>query len=86
MIAIYSFGITSLLGYVWFAFAGAALAAAAVYILGSMGREGATPVKLALAGAALTALLGSDHDRDPPARRRHPRPVPVLGRRLAGRS
>ena len=43
----------------WFAFAGAALAAVVVYILGSMGREGATPVKLALAGAALTALLGS---------------------------
>ena len=59
VVAIYSFGVTSLLGYVWFAFAGAALAAAAVYILGSMGREGATPVKLALAGAALTALLGS---------------------------
>jgi iron complex transport system permease protein len=30
-----------------------------VYSLGSLGREGATPVKLALAGAALTALLGS---------------------------
>jgi iron complex transport system permease protein len=59
VVAIYCFGITSLLGYVWFAFAGAALAAATVYLLGSMGREGATPVKLALAGAALTALLGS---------------------------
>jgi iron complex transport system permease protein len=30
-----------------------------VYSLGSLGREGATPVKLALAGAALTAMLGS---------------------------
>ena len=52
VVGIYSFGVTSLLGYVWFAFAGAALAAAVVYTLGSMGREGATPVKLALAGAA----------------------------------
>src|SRR5690606_9531306 len=30
-----------------------------VYLLGSLGREGATPVKLALAGSALTAFLGS---------------------------
>ena len=43
----------------WFAFAGAAVASVVVYALGSLGREGATPVKLALAGAALTALLGS---------------------------
>jgi iron complex transport system permease protein len=53
------FDIASLLGYVWFAFAGAAIASVIVYSLGSLGREGATPVKLALAGAALTALLGS---------------------------
>ena len=85
VVAIYSFGITSLLGYVWFAFAGAALASVVVYVLGSLGREGATPVKLALAGAALTALLGSITTGDPAARRGHPRPVPVLGRRLAGR-
>jgi iron complex transport system permease protein len=44
---------------VWFAFAGAALASLAVYVIGSVGRGGATPVKLALAGAALTALLTS---------------------------
>ena len=59
VIGIYWFGKTSLLGYVWFAFAGAAVASVLVYTLGSLGREGATPVKLALAGAALTALLGS---------------------------
>jgi iron-siderophore transport system permease protein len=59
VIGIYWFGVTSLLGYVWFAFAGAAVASVVVYSLGSLGREGATPVKLALAGAALTALLGS---------------------------
>ncbi|MEW6475964.1 MAG: iron chelate uptake ABC transporter family permease subunit [Actinomycetota bacterium] len=59
VIAIFVFGIGSLTGYVWFAFAGAALAAFLVYALGSVGREGPTPVKLALAGAALTALLSS---------------------------
>ena len=59
VIGIYWFEIGSLLGYVWFAFVGAAIASAIVYSLGSLGREGATPVKLALAGAALTAMLGS---------------------------
>ncbi|GAB2635898.1 FecCD family ABC transporter permease [Kribbella swartbergensis] len=56
---IYWFGLASLTAYVWLAFAGAAAASVAVYLLGSLGREGATPVKLALAGAAMTAMLGS---------------------------
>lgn len=56
---IYVFGISSLTGYVWFAFAGAAVASIVVYGLGSLGRGGATPVKLALAGAATAALLSS---------------------------
>ena len=59
VIGIYWFDLGSLLGYVWFAFFGAAVASLIVYSLGSLGREGATPVKLALAGAALTAMLGS---------------------------
>jgi iron complex transport system permease protein len=59
VIAIYSFGITSLVGYVWFAFAGAAIAAVVVYALGSAGRGGATPIKLALAGSAVSAFLAS---------------------------
>jgi len=45
--------------YVWFAFAGAAVAVVSVYGIASFGREGATPVKLALAGAAVTASLSS---------------------------
>ena len=45
--------------YAWFAFAGAALTAAAVYLLGSAGRGGMTPLKLTVAGAAMTALLSS---------------------------
>ena len=59
MLAIYVFGVSSLLGYVWFSFAGAAIASVVVYGLGALGREGASPVKLALAGAAVTAFLGS---------------------------
>ncbi|MGB0111678.1 MAG: iron chelate uptake ABC transporter family permease subunit [Ilumatobacteraceae bacterium] len=57
VLAIWWFGISSMMGLVWFAFLGAALASVAVYLLGSMGRGGATPVRMALAGAALSALL-----------------------------
>jgi iron complex transport system permease protein len=56
---IYAFGVTGLLGYVWFAFAGALIASVAVFILGSVGRGGPTPVTLALAGAAVSALLAA---------------------------
>jgi iron complex transport system permease protein len=47
------------LSYVWFAFAGAAAAGVLVYAIGSLGREGATPLKLTLAGAAATAAMSS---------------------------
>jgi iron complex transport system permease protein len=57
--AIAFFGFTTLQGYIWFSFLGAALASAAVYAIGSLGREGATPVKLSLAGAALTTFMAS---------------------------
>lgn len=59
VIGITAFGVTSILGYVWFAFAGAAVAAVAVYSVSALGRDGATPVKLALAGAALSAALAA---------------------------
>ncbi|WP_377266978.1 FecCD family ABC transporter permease [Peterkaempfera sp. SMS 1(5)a] len=52
-------GVHSLGGYVWFAFVGAALAAVGVYAVASGGRGGASPVKLALAGAAMNAFLAS---------------------------
>ncbi|EDY46450.1 FecCD family ABC transporter permease [Streptomyces sp. SPB074] len=52
-------GVGSLYGYVWFAFAGALVASVVVFLLGRMGRSGATPVKLALAGVAVTSLLSS---------------------------
>lgn len=44
---------------VWVAFLGAAVAAATVYALGSLGRDGLTPLKIVLAGAAMTALFSS---------------------------
>ncbi|MGN6441192.1 MAG: FecCD family ABC transporter permease [Arthrobacter sp.] len=56
---IYLFGVTTFTGYIWFAFTGAAAVAVVVYLIASLGREGATPVKLALAGAALSAGLSS---------------------------
>jgi iron complex transport system permease protein len=49
------FGVTSLSGYVWFAFVGAAAVGALVWFLG--GSRGATPVRLALAGTAISAAL-----------------------------
>ncbi|WP_433824393.1 FecCD family ABC transporter permease [Actinoplanes sp. CA-015351] len=57
--AITVLGIQGVSYYVWFAFAGAVIATFLVYSIASMGREGATPVKLALAGAAVTAGLTS---------------------------
>lgn len=59
VIAISQFGITDTSGLVWFALVGAAAAGAFVYVLGATGRGGATPVKLAIAGAAMSALMAS---------------------------
>ncbi len=57
VVAISAFGVATPSGYVWFAFAGALAGSVLVYAIGSSGRGGATPVTLALAGAALSALL-----------------------------
>ena len=59
VLGIYAFGVTGLQGYVWFAFAGAFGASVLVFLLGSVSRDGATPVTLALAGVAVSALLGA---------------------------
>ena len=48
-------GTQQLSTYIWLGFLGAAVATVMVYAVASYGREGATPVKLALAGAAVTA-------------------------------
>lgn len=52
-------GSSSLTVYAWYAFAGAAISATAVYFLGSLGRGGLTPFNLTIAGAALTAFISS---------------------------
>jgi len=57
--AVHFFGIHSASQYAWAAFVGATLAVFVVYALGSAGRGGPTPIKLTIAGAAITALLGS---------------------------
>lgn len=48
-------GLTDLRVFVWFAFAGAAVAGTVLYVIA--GRAGASPVRLALAGAAVSAAL-----------------------------
>lgn len=53
------FGIMDPYGQMGLAIVGAAAAAVFVYAVGSLGRGGATPLKLALAGAATSAALAS---------------------------
>lgn len=52
-------GLTDAYSQMALAIIGAALAAAFVYTVGSLGRGGATPLKLALAGAATSAAFAS---------------------------
>lgn len=59
VLAIYFLQITSSSQYATFGIIGAAITGAVVYALGSMGRSGATPAKLTIAGAAMTSLVGS---------------------------
>jgi len=54
-IAFFNIGTAS--QYIWFALLGAALTSLFVFGIGSMGTGGATPIKLALAGAATSAAL-----------------------------
>ena len=56
---VFLFQIHSLPVYAVFAFVGGTLTALAVYGLGSVGRRGATPFKLTVAGAAISSLLAS---------------------------
>ncbi|WP_404474518.1 FecCD family ABC transporter permease [Microbacterium aerolatum] len=59
VVGIAFFGLSNAYGQMLFAIVGAAVAAVFVYAVGSLGRGGATPLKLALAGAATTAALAS---------------------------
>ncbi|MBK1787636.1 iron ABC transporter permease [Prauserella sp. ASG 168] len=54
-----SFGLVSAASHIWVAILGAAVAAVFVYAVGSLGRGGPTPLKLALAGAVTSAALAS---------------------------
>jgi iron complex transport system permease protein len=53
------FQMHSLQIFTWLAFSGAALAAATVFIISAVGKDGATPLKLTLAGTAVAALFAS---------------------------
>ncbi|WP_328472671.1 iron ABC transporter permease [Actinoplanes sp. NBC_00393] len=52
-------GLYTATAYIWVAIAGAAVSTLFVYAVGSLGRGGATPLKIALAGAATSAALAS---------------------------
>ena len=53
------FGLTNAHEMIWTAIFGAGVTALFVYTIGSLGRGGSTPLKLALAGAATSAALAS---------------------------
>jgi iron complex transport system permease protein len=57
--AIFTLGLISPLGYIWFAFLGGAVAAVVTYALGSAGPGGTSPVRLALAGTVVGAMLSA---------------------------
>lgn len=59
VIGIAFFNINSANQYIWLALAGAGITAVVVYFIGSIGNGGTTPIKLALAGAATSAVLTS---------------------------
>ncbi|WP_064092915.1 FecCD family ABC transporter permease [Rossellomorea aquimaris] len=59
VVAVTLFGVTSLQSFTWLAFLGAGLAAVGVYVISSVGNNGLTPMKLTLAGAAITAMFSS---------------------------
>lgn len=53
------FSVSSLSIFTWVSFLGAGIAALVVYFIGGAGRQGLTPMKITLAGAAVTALFAS---------------------------
>ena len=59
IIGLIATGGASIVVYVWFAFAGAALTSVLVHRLGRTGRSGVDPARLVLAGAALSIVLSA---------------------------
>lgn len=56
-IAVGVLGITSPVGFVWFAFGGALVTMVVVYLIGSAGRGPVSPARITLAGVAIGAVL-----------------------------
>jgi iron complex transport system permease protein len=71
VLAVGVWSVEALSGYLWFSFLGAALAAIVVHLLAGLGGGAATPGRIVIAGAAVTAALTSwttallltDHER-----------------------
>ncbi|MBP1153879.1 MULTISPECIES: iron ABC transporter permease [unclassified Paenibacillus] len=59
VLAVSIFDVSGLRQFTWIAFLGAAVSSGAVYFLGSIGRDGLTPIKITLAGSAITAFFAS---------------------------
>ena len=59
VVGIAFFNITVAYQYIWLAIIGAGVTAVFVYSVASMGKDGATPIKLALSGSAVSIVLGS---------------------------
>ena len=59
VVGITFFNLSTASGYIWFALIGAALTSFCVYGIASIGPGGITPIKLALAGASISAILSS---------------------------
>ena len=53
------FNITVAYQYIWLGITGAGITAVFVYSVASMGKDGATPLKLALSGSAVSIVLGA---------------------------
>lgn len=59
VLAITVVGVGSMTAQAWVCFAGAAVGASIVYALGSLGAGGLSPMRIVLAGSAMTALFAS---------------------------
>jgi iron complex transport system permease protein len=59
VLAVAVWSVETLSGYLWYSFLGAALAAVVVHLLASLGGGAATPGRIVIAGAAVTAALTS---------------------------
>lgn len=59
VLGVYVAGVTSVLGILWMSFLGAVVASVAVFAIAALGRSLSSPVPLAIAGTAVTALLSA---------------------------